>query len=88
MVGFLFKRRCGRTDTTGCPHCNPTYEEDYAYYSGYGEYRSGYWGDRYYYNRDRYDYDPETGNIDFTEADTASLEDENDTDFETNMGAS
>lgn len=88
MIGFLFKRRCGRTDTTGCPHCHPTYEQDYAYYSGYGNYHSGSWGSSYYYNRDRYEYDSETGNIDFTEADAMSLENEYDTDYETNMGAS
>jgi pSer/pThr/pTyr-binding forkhead associated (FHA) protein len=87
MVGFLFKRRCGRTDTTGCPHCQPTYEEDYAYYSGYGNYRSG-WGSGYYYNRDRYYYDSDTASVDFTEADAMSLETESDHDYETNMGAS
>jgi len=87
MIGFLFKRRCGRTDTTGCPHCHPTYEEDYAYYSDYGNYRSG-WGSEYYYNRDRYYYDSQTGNVDFTEADAMSLETEFDHDYETNMGAS
>ncbi|MBD2387321.1 FHA domain-containing protein [Cylindrospermum sp. FACHB-282] len=79
MIGFLFKRRCGRTDTTDCPHCNQSYETDYAYYSDYGDYRSGYWGSDYYNQR---------RNIDFTEADGASLEDESDTDFERNMGAS
>ncbi|QLE56995.1 FHA domain-containing protein [Nostoc sp. TCL26-01] len=88
MVGFLFKRRCGRTDRIDCPHCNPTYQEDYAYYSGYGDYHSGCWGSDYYYNRDRYYYNPETGNVDFTEADAMSLENEYDGDFEQNMGAS
>jgi hypothetical protein len=88
MVGFLFKRRCGRTDRTDCPYCNESYEEDYAYYSGYGNYRSGYWGSDYYYERDRYSYDPNTGNVDFTEADAMSFENENDADFESNMGAS
>lgn len=88
MVGFLFKRRCGRTDKTGCPHCNEYYEEDYAYYGEYGNYRSGNWGHNYYEDRDRYSYDPETGNVDFTEADSVSLDQESDVDFERNMGAS
>ena len=87
MIGFLFKRRCGRTDTTDCPHCHPTYEQDYAYYSGYGDYSSG-WSSRYYYNREHYYYDPQTGNVDFTPADAMSLETESDHDYETNMGAS
>jgi len=86
MVGFLFKRRCGRTDTTNCPDCNALYDDDYAYYPEYGSYR--YWGSSYYHDRDRYSYDPETGNVDFTEADSISLETERDSDFETNMGAS
>jgi hypothetical protein len=88
MVGFLFKRRCGRTDKTGCPHCNESYENDYAYYSEYGNYGSGNWGHNYYQDRDRYYYDPEIGNVDFTEADSISLENESDADFERNMGAS
>jgi pSer/pThr/pTyr-binding forkhead associated (FHA) protein len=88
MVGFLFKRRCGRTDKTGCPHCNESYENDYAYYGEYGNYSSGNWGHNYYQDRDRYYYDPETGNVDFTEADSVSLENESDADFERNMGAS
>jgi FHA domain len=44
MVGFLFKRRCGRTDTIGCPDCNVSYDYDYSYYEGFGNYRSGHWG--------------------------------------------
>lgn len=88
MVGFLFKRRCGRTDKTGCPHCNESYSEDYAYYGEYGNYHSGNWGDNYYEDRASYSYDPETGNVDFTEADSVSLENESDADFERNMGAS
>lgn len=88
QVGFLFKRRCGRTDKTDCPDCNESYDNDYAYYSEYGYYRSGYWGSDYYHDRDRYSYDPETGNIDFTEADAVSLENERDEDFERDMGAS
>lgn len=88
MVGFLFKRRCGRTDRTDCPHCHPAYQQDYAYYSGYGDYHSGSWGSSYYHNRDCYYYNPETDNVDFTEADAMSLENEYDGDFEQNMGAS
>jgi hypothetical protein len=81
MVGFLFKRRCGRTDRTGCPDCDQTYENDYAYYPRYGSYQSG-WGSDYYH--DEY----ETSNVDFTDADSVSLENERDADFEHNMGAS
>lgn len=88
MVGFLFKRRCGRTDTLNCPYCHQSYEQDYANYSGYGDYRSSSWSSNYYYNRDRYSYDPDTGNVDFTEADAIGLEIEQDSDFESNMGAS
>jgi hypothetical protein len=80
MVGFLFKRRCGRTDTTDCPDCNQTYEEDYAYYPRYGSYRSG-WGRNYYH-------ESETTSVDFTEADALSLESERYADFESDMGAS
>ncbi|MBD2167596.1 FHA domain-containing protein [Calothrix membranacea FACHB-236] len=87
MVGFLFKRRCGRTDRTGCSYCEQSYEDDYAYYSEYGNYRSG-WGRDYYDDRDRYSYDPETGDVDFTEADAVSLEAQRDAEFETDMGAS
>ncbi|MDZ7958947.1 MAG: FHA domain-containing protein [Aulosira sp. DedQUE10] len=87
MVGFLFKRRCGRTDRTDCPYCEQSYEDDYAFYSEYGNYRSG-WGRDYYDDRDHYSYDPETGNVDFTEADAVSLEAERDADFESDMGAS
>jgi hypothetical protein len=86
MVGFLFKRRCGRTDRTGCPYCNESYTQDYAYYPDYGSYRYG-WGSSYY-RESSYSYESETDNVDFTEADGESLEDERNTDFETNMGAS
>lgn len=85
MVGFLFKRRCGRTDRTNCPYCNESYTEDYAYYPDYGSYRYG-WGSNSY-RENNYSYN-ETNNVDFTEADAISLEDERNTDFETNMGAS
>lgn len=88
MVGFLFKRRCDRTDQTDCPHCDQSYEEDYAFYADYGSYRSGGWGNNYYDQRDYYFYDPYTGNVNFTEADAVSLEREGDGNFEYDMGAS
>lgn len=88
MVGFLFKRRCDRTDKTGCPHCDESYDNDYAFYANYGNYRNGSWGHNYYEERDYYFYDPYTGSVTFTEADAVSLEHENDTDFEYDMGAS
>ncbi|MDF5719582.1 MAG: FHA domain-containing protein [Rhizonema sp. PD37] len=93
MVGFLFKRRCGRTDKTNCADCNESdnndpYFYEYSYYETYGNYRSGHWGSDYYHNRDRYHYDPSTGNVDFTDADSVSFENERDVDFERHMGAS
>jgi hypothetical protein len=94
MVGFLVRKRCGRRLRVGCPNCdaghpnNDPYYTDHAYYTGYGSYRSGYWGSNHYYYRDSYSYDPETGNVDFTEADGASLGQELDADFEQDMGAS
>jgi hypothetical protein len=81
MVGFLFKRRCGRTDTVGCPDCNTYYDDEYAYYEGFGNYRRGNWGSNYYETEGGY-------SVDFTEADSRSLEMERDGDFERNMGAS
>ncbi|MEO1093702.1 MAG: FHA domain-containing protein [Cyanobacteria bacterium J06638_28] len=95
-VGFLVKRRCGRTSTAGCPHCRngqvpsnqDPYIEDYDLYPGYGRYGQNYWGYHYYSNRDRYYYDPDSRRVDFTEADAASFEDENDQDYEMNLDAS
>nr|WP_290221091.1 FHA domain-containing protein [Trichocoleus desertorum] len=93
-VGFLFPRRCGRTTTVDCPYCNSDqanndpYFYERSYYSGYGTYHSGYWGSNYYENRNSYSYNSETRNIDFTDADSASFEQEADTDFEQDMGAS
>lgn len=93
-VGFLFPRRCGRTDRTGCPYCdtnnsnNDPYLYEHSYYSGFGRYERGYWGSNYYDNRDYYFYNSETGNVDFTEADNISMEMEGDEDFEVDMGAS
>jgi FHA domain len=94
MIGFLFKRRCGRTDRTNCGYCqnntstNTNYYEEYSYYEGYGNYQRGYWGNDYYQQRENYSYNPETGNVDFTEADSTSFEEEIDGNFETDMGAS
>lgn len=94
MVGFLFKRRCGRTSQIGCPYCHGGHvnEDPYfyerSYYSGYGSYQHGYWGSTYYANRDTYYYNTETRSVDFTDADSASFERELDTDYERDMGAS
>ena len=88
MVGFLFKRRCDRTDQTDCPHCDQSYEEDYAFYANYGNYDSGGWGNNYYDDRNSYFSEPYTANVNFTEADSVSLEGESDASFEYDMGAS
>ena len=93
MVGFLFKRRCGRTSQVGCPYCHggqvneDPYFYERSYYSGYGSYQHGYWGSSYYANRDTYYYNSDR-NVDFTDADSASFERELDTDYERDMGAS
>lgn len=93
MIGFLFKRRCGRTDTVGCVYCQNQLQttssyEEYSYYEGYGNYSFGHWGGDYYKKRGSYSYDTETGNVDFTEADAGCFEIEGDGQFETDMGAS
>ncbi len=96
MVGFLFKRPCNRTNPIGCRYCNggnlgdddDPYFRERSFYSGYGSYRRGCWGNRYYSNRDRYYYDPDRRDVDFTEADTDTLTNEADTDYEQDMGAS
>lgn len=96
QVGFLFKRRCGRTSTSGCPHCDEgraaddydPYFYEHNYYPGYGLYTRGYWGSNYYYERDRYSYDPDTRSIDFTEADAEAFEQEGDMDYEQSFDAS
>lgn len=94
MVGFLIRKRCGRTSKVGCPYCDQGYQNDDPYYydralyPDYGTYGYGNWGHAYYGERDRYWYDPATGNIDFTEADSGSLENLADTDFEQDMWAS
>ncbi len=95
-VGFLFKRRCGRTTTQGCPDCQngqidpgqSRYQDDYAFYSGYGRYGRGYWGHNYYHNRHHYHYDPHSRNVDFNESDAASFEQEGDNDYEMDLDAS
>lgn len=94
QVGFLIKRRCGRTSPVSCNYCNngrqsnDPYYDDYAGYPGYGRYDSGYWGHSYYHDRDRYYYDTNRDNVDFTDADNVSLRDERDVDYEEAMGAS
>ena len=95
QVVFLFKRRCGRRSTSGCPHCqsgqivdDPFFYDYETYYPGYGNYRRGYWGHDYYRNRDRYAYDSHNRSIDFTEADAASFEEEGDRDYEMDLDAS
>ncbi|MEM7724909.1 MAG: FHA domain-containing protein [Cyanobacteria bacterium P01_A01_bin.45] len=94
MIGFLVKRRCDRTDRTGCEYCNDindtitTYEYDYAYYENYGDYSSASWGENYYQERHKYSYDPKSGNVDFTEADAESFTTEKDSEFEVNFDAS
>ncbi|PZD75231.1 hypothetical protein C1752_00119 [Acaryochloris thomasi RCC1774] len=93
-VGFLFKRPCERTTPQGCPYCrngqanNDPYFYDYDLYPNYGRYGRGYWGYSYYRDRDRYAYNSDSRNVDFTEADAASFEDETDTDYETSFGDS
>lgn len=95
-VGFLFKRTCDRTTALGCPYCRDgqskldqdPYWLDYDLYPGYGIYRPGSWGYEYYRDRAYYCYNRESRNVDFTEADAASFEEELDTDYEMNFGAS
>jgi hypothetical protein len=84
QVGFLFKRRCGRIDPTGCWYCQPNqnngksyeeiYHQDYAYYPGFGRYDS--WGWQAYANRHLYVYDSEKEAVDFTEGDAEALSEE------------
>lgn len=94
MVGFLFKRRCDRTSSVGCPYCNQEHEENDSYfyehrwYSNYGSYHSGQWGYSYYHDRDCYSYNPDTRNVDFTEADSAAFTQEGEIDYEQDVGAS
>lgn len=50
MVGFLFKRPCGRTDSSSCDHCanggysSHAYNADYDLYEGFGRFEPGDWG--------------------------------------------
>lgn len=94
-VGFLFKRRCGRTSRVGCPYCedgqstnDPYFYTEYNAYPGYGIYQRGYWGHDYYAHRYSSGYYSNQGRADFTEADAAAFESENDRDYEMDMGAS
>lgn len=95
-VGFLFKRRCGRTTTEGCQYCQngrqpagyDPYTDDYGLFPGYGHYGRHHWGYHYYSNRDRYYYDPASRRVDFTEADGQSFEEEADQGYEMDLEAS
>ncbi|HEY9880965.1 MAG TPA: FHA domain-containing protein [Leptolyngbyaceae cyanobacterium] len=96
-VGFLFKRRCGRTSRDGCPYCDsgqssgdpyPYFYSEYSSYPGYGTYHRGYWGHDYYAHRHDPGYYSNQERADFTEADAAAFESENDQDYEMDMGAS
>lgn len=95
-IGFLFKRRCDRTTALGCPYCRDgqskldqdPYGLDYDLYPNFGTYRPGSWGYKYYRDRAYYCYNRESRNVDFTEADAASFDEELDTDYEMNFGAS
>ena len=92
MVGFLFKRRCNRTKSVGCTDCRggnsdqDPYLSDRAYYPGYGGYDD--WGRTYYYQNNSALYNRENNEVDFTDADAATFEDEFDRDFEQNFGES
>lgn len=95
-IGFLFQRRCGRTDPTGCSYCQggmltstqDPFSVEHGYYPGYSQYGRGYWGHDYYSYRDSYTYNPYTRSIDFNESDVSSFEEEGDTDFENQLDAS
>lgn len=95
-IGFLFQRRCGRTDPTGCTYCQggllpspqDPFQVDHGYYPGYSYYGRGYWGHDYYSQRDCYAYNPDTRSIDFNESDVASFEEEGNMDFENQLDAS
>jgi len=95
-VGFLFQRRCGRTDPTHCPYCRggqlePDYDpflREHSYYPDYGDYSNGNWGYSYYRRRHSFGYNPHTRGIDFNESDVASFEEEGDMDFENRLDAS
>jgi len=96
QVGFLFKRRCGRPTTEGCPDCQngqiepgrDRYEDDYAFYPDYGHYGRGRWGHDYYHNRHHYHYNPHSRHVDFNESDAASFEQSGDQDYEMDLDAS
>lgn len=49
IVGFLFKRPCGRSNSEGCNDCangysSQAYASDYELYEGFGHYGPGDWG--------------------------------------------
>lgn len=92
IVGFLFKRRCGRIDRTNCPYCQggqvvqDPYMYDYNYYPDYGRYES--WERSYSYQQDVSDSGTYQNEVDFTEGDAVAFETEMDQDFEQDFGAS
>jgi hypothetical protein len=95
MVGFLFKRRCGRTSNVGCTYCNggqnnDPYFTERSYYRGYGTYSGSSWGHIHYSERhnNQSTSSSDSSDVDFTEADSSAFGGEADTDFEQDMGAS
>ncbi|MBX9688424.1 MAG: hypothetical protein K2X27_17070, partial [Candidatus Obscuribacterales bacterium] len=81
-VGFLFKRVCGRLSREGCKYCKgvplaPGTQLSGPEYDPYFRDRSLYYNDNYYANR-----------YDFTDYDAASLDQESDTDYESDLDAS
>ncbi|WP_008309708.1 FHA domain-containing protein [Leptolyngbya sp. PCC 6406] len=93
-IGFLVKRRCGRTTTEGCTHCQngrvpldqTLYRDDYDLYPGYGQYGRNYWG--YHYYTGHHFGSGSSRSNDFTEADAASFESDQDQDYEMDLDAS
>lgn len=100
-VGFLFKRTCGRMDRVGCEVCHgqpipvnamttnrdyDPYWHDRSMYNDYGRY------DRNYWYSDRYSTlnDPNYNNNQqqFTDADSAAVGNNMDSDFEQRLDAS
>jgi len=91
MVGFLFKRMCGRTNRIGCQYCkgqvipadtnvwDPSYDPYYMdriQYPRYGNYDSQWHSSFNITHRD------------FTDADANTLHQERDTDYEHDLDAS
>ncbi len=83
LVGFLFKRRCGRKDRTDCPYCKgvaPAAGADF-----WAPERDPYFADRSLYpNYQKYDWwvSDQTGSVDFFDADGVTLLNDDDSDFD------